>query len=52
MVVANPLARLFLGTPLYTLYLRALGARIGRRAVIFTQHVPVCTDLLTSARAA
>jgi non-ribosomal peptide synthetase-like protein len=47
MIVANPLARMFVGTPLYVLYLRALGARIGRRAVIFTQHVPVCTDLLT-----
>jgi non-ribosomal peptide synthetase-like protein len=47
MIVANPLARMFVGTPLYSLYLRALGARIGRRVVIFTQHVPVCTDLLT-----
>jgi non-ribosomal peptide synthetase-like protein len=47
MIVANPLARLFVGTPLYVLYLRALGARIGRRVVIFTQHVPVCADLLT-----
>ena len=45
-VVANPMARLFIGTPLYTLYLRALGARIGRRATILTQHIPVCTDLL------
>jgi non-ribosomal peptide synthetase-like protein len=47
MIVANPLARMFVGTPLYVLYLRALGARVGRRVVIFTQHVPVCTDLLT-----
>ena len=47
MIVANPLARLSVGTPLYVLYLRALGARVGRRVVIFTQHVPVCTDLLT-----
>jgi non-ribosomal peptide synthetase-like protein len=45
-VVANPMARLFIGTPLYSLYLRALGARIGRRATILTQHIPVCTDLL------
>ena len=30
MIVANPMARLFIGTPLYALYLRALGARIGR----------------------
>jgi hypothetical protein len=50
LIVANPLARLFVGTPLYVLYLRALGARVGRRVVIFTQHVPVCADLLTSCR--
>ncbi|HEY1666150.1 MAG TPA: Pls/PosA family non-ribosomal peptide synthetase [Trebonia sp.] len=46
-VVANPMARLFIGTPLYSLYLRALGARVGRGATILTQHIPVCTDLLT-----
>ena len=46
LVVANPLARLAAGTPLYNLYLRALGAKVGRGAVIFTPHVPVCTDLL------
>jgi non-ribosomal peptide synthetase-like protein len=42
----NPIV-LFAGSPLYVLYLRALGARIGRRVAIFSQHVPVCTDLLT-----
>jgi non-ribosomal peptide synthetase-like protein len=47
LVMANPLARMFVGTPLYNLYLRALGARVGRGAVIFTPHLPVCTDLLT-----
>jgi non-ribosomal peptide synthetase-like protein len=47
LLMANPLARLCVGTPLYSLYLRALGARIGRGAVIFTTHVPVCTDLLS-----
>ena len=46
MVAANPMAHLCVGTPLYTLYLRALGARIGRRVTILTQHIPVCTDLL------
>jgi non-ribosomal peptide synthetase-like protein len=40
-------AVMFAGTPLYVLYLRALGARIGRGAVIWSRHVPVCTDLLT-----
>ncbi|WP_432075670.1 Pls/PosA family non-ribosomal peptide synthetase [Streptomyces wuyuanensis] len=39
--------RLFVGTPLYVLYLRALGAKIGRDAAIFSRNVPVCPDLLT-----
>jgi len=47
LVRSNPLAMLTVGSPLYTWYLRALGAKIGRRTVIFTRHVPVCTDLLT-----
>ncbi|WUD76685.1 phosphopantetheine-binding protein [Streptomyces sp. NBC_00510] len=46
LIRANPLA-LFAGSPVYSLYLRALGARIGRRVTILTRHVPVCTDLLT-----
>lgn len=45
-VVANPLV-LFAGSPLYLLYLRALGARVGKGAVVFTRHAPVCTDMLT-----
>ena len=40
-------AVMFAGTPLYVLYLRALGARIGPGTVIWSRHVPVCTDLLT-----
>ncbi len=47
LIRSSPAARLFLGTPLYALYLRALGARIGPGAVIFSRRVPVCTDLLT-----
>jgi non-ribosomal peptide synthetase-like protein len=47
LVVANPLARLCQGSPLYVLYLRALGAKIGPGVTILTTHVPVCTDLLT-----
>ena len=47
LVRSNPLAMLTVGSPLYTWYLRALGAKIGRGTVIFTRHVPVCTDLLT-----
>jgi non-ribosomal peptide synthetase-like protein len=46
LVVANPLV-LFAGSPLYLLYLRALGAKVGKGAVVFTRHVPVCTDMLT-----
>jgi non-ribosomal peptide synthetase-like protein len=46
LIRANPLA-LFAGSPVYSLYLRALGARIGRGVTVFTRHVPVCTDLLT-----
>ncbi|MCX4637293.1 phosphopantetheine-binding protein [Streptomyces platensis] len=45
LIRANPLV-LFVGSPLYTLYLRALGARIGRGVAVFSRNVPVCTDLL------
>ncbi len=38
---------LFVGSPLYIGYLRALGAKIGRDVTILSKHVPVCTDLLT-----
>ena len=41
-------ALLFVGTPLHTLHLRALGAKIGRGVVILTQHVPACTDLFSA----
>src|SRR6266702_58961 len=47
LVRSSPAARLFIGTPLYTLYLRALGAKIGSGVVIFSRRVPVCSDLLT-----
>ncbi|WP_405620781.1 Pls/PosA family non-ribosomal peptide synthetase [Streptomyces sp. NBC_00076] len=43
---ANPMV-LFVGSPLYVLYLRALGARIGPGVTILSRSVPVCTDLLT-----
>ncbi len=39
--------RLFAGSPLYVLYLRALGARIGKGVTILSHTIPVCTDLLT-----
>ena len=47
LVRSNPLAVLAVGSPLYVLYLRALGAKIGPGTVIFSRNVPVCTDLLT-----
>ncbi|MHA6630538.1 Pls/PosA family non-ribosomal peptide synthetase [Pseudonocardia sichuanensis] len=46
LIRTNPLV-LFAGSPLYVLYLRSLGATIGRGAVVLSPHVPVCTDLLT-----
>ncbi len=46
LVRLNPLA-LFAGSPLFNLYLRALGAKVGRNVLILSPQVPVCTDLLT-----
>ena len=46
LVHASP-ARLFVGSPLFALYLRALGARIGRGTMILASDIPACTDLLT-----
>ena len=43
---ANPMI-MFVDTPLYALYLRALGARIGKRVTILSHTPPVCADLLT-----
>jgi non-ribosomal peptide synthetase-like protein len=45
LIQRSPMA-LFVGSPLYALYLRALGAKIGRGAVILSKNVPVCTDML------
>jgi len=47
LIRSNPCALLFVGSPLYVRYLRALGAKIGPGVVIFSRRVPVCTDLLT-----
>jgi non-ribosomal peptide synthetase-like protein len=46
LVRRNPIV-FFTGSPLFTLYLRALGAKVGRGVVIFSTHVPICTDLLS-----
>ncbi|MGY1743620.1 MULTISPECIES: Pls/PosA family non-ribosomal peptide synthetase [unclassified Blastococcus] len=42
----SPLA-LFHGSPLAALNLRAMGARVGPGALVLTNHLPVCTDLVT-----
>src|SRR5437867_7174902 len=47
LIRSNPCALMFVGSPPYPLYLRALAAKIGPGAVIFSRRVPVCTDLLT-----
>ena len=40
----------FTGTPIYNFYLRAMGAKIGRNAVISCRCGPVCADLLSHRR--
>src|SRR2546422_5380377 len=47
LIRSNPCALLFVGSPIYVLYLRALGAKIGPGVAIFSRRIPVCTDLLT-----
>lgn len=47
LVQRNLIVALFSGTPLYSWYLRALGARVGRGTVIFSKHAPTCTDLIS-----
>ena len=42
----NPIV-LAAGTPIYNVYLRALGADIGRGALILSRRMPLVTDLLT-----
>jgi len=38
--------QLFAGSPSYNLYLRALGVRLGRNALVLTKHSPIATDLI------
>src|SRR5947207_3428350 len=47
LIRSNPAPYLFVGSPLYGLYLRVLGAKVGPGVVILSRHIPVCTDLLT-----
>jgi non-ribosomal peptide synthetase-like protein len=46
-VQKNPLIHLLSGSPLLNLYLRALGARVGRGTTILAAQIPVCTDLVS-----
>ena len=46
LVQSAPLAG-FAGTPLYNVYLRLFGAKIGRNTVIAARFAPVCTDLFS-----
>jgi non-ribosomal peptide synthetase-like protein len=47
LIRSNPAPYLFVGSPLYGLYLRALGSKVGAGAVILSRRIPICTDLLT-----
>jgi non-ribosomal peptide synthetase-like protein len=47
LIKSNPGVYLLVGSPLYGLYLKALGANIGPGVVILSRRIPVCTDLLT-----
>jgi non-ribosomal peptide synthetase-like protein len=46
LIRTSPLV-LFAGSPLYLLYLRALGAKIGDQVAVFSRTVPICTDLIS-----
>ena len=46
-LVRSSPANLFVGTPVYNVYLRLLGARIGRNVVIEARYIPVGTDLFS-----
>jgi len=45
LLVRSAPANAFAGTPLYNLYLRLLGAKIGRHAVVASRNAPVAADL-------
>ena len=47
LIRSSPVGALMVGSPLQVLYLRALGARIGKRVTILSAVVPACPDLLT-----
>ena len=42
----NPM-RAFVGTPIFTAYLKLLGANVSWNSLILTNKIPVCVDMLT-----
>jgi prolipoprotein diacylglyceryl transferase len=46
LIMTSPM-RLFAGTPLFTFYLRLLGANIGRDVALLTVIPPIVTDMIT-----
>ena len=46
LIQANPMM-LFVGSPIYNVFLRLLGAKVGANSVVTAQVIPVCTDLLS-----
>ncbi|NVO12429.1 MAG: amino acid adenylation domain-containing protein [Rhodoplanes sp.] len=46
-LIRNAPVALFGGHPIYNVYLRLLGAKVGRNAVVKCRFVPVCTDLIS-----
>ena len=47
LIRSNPVGYLLVGSPLYGLYLRALGAKVEPGVLILSSRIPICTDLLT-----
>jgi non-ribosomal peptide synthetase-like protein len=45
LIETNPIA-LFKGYPIFNLYLRLLGSKIGKNVVIETRSIPICADLI------
>lgn len=46
LVTSAPMT-MFAGTPLFNVYLRWLGAKVGKNVVLGARAVPICTDLTT-----
>ena len=49
LVESSPLA-MMRGSPVFNLYLRMLGARVGENVLVFSKSFPLCTDLISIGR--